>query len=135
MDEARQASAPFERVGRREYGYNTRQVDEFLAMARSYYNAESPSAKPITSRSVRSMAFDPAKAGYEPQPWMRHWTGSKTCLRSVNGISSSRTRAKKPGCCRSAARRPSFAPACTASRRAVPPAQQAQGAQLQRRRR
>ena len=67
MDEARQAIAPFERVGRREYGYNTRQVDEFLAKARSYYNAESPAAKAITSRHVRSMAFDPAKAGYEPQ--------------------------------------------------------------------
>ncbi|MCC3266456.1 DivIVA domain-containing protein [Arthrobacter gengyunqii] len=67
MDEARQASAPFECVGRREYGYNTRQVDEFLAKARSYYNAESPAAKAITSRDVRSMAFDPAKAGYEPQ--------------------------------------------------------------------
>ncbi|MET4060008.1 DivIVA domain-containing protein [Arthrobacter sp. UYP6] len=67
MDEARQASAPFERVGRREYGYNTRQVDEFLAKARSYYNGDSPEAKAITSRSVRSMAFDPAKAGYEPQ--------------------------------------------------------------------
>ncbi|MCC9198125.1 DivIVA domain-containing protein [Arthrobacter sp. zg-Y820] len=67
MDEARQANAPFERVGRREYGYNTRQVDEFLAKARSYYNSESTSTKAITSRNVRSMAFDPAKAGYEPQ--------------------------------------------------------------------
>ena len=67
MDEARQASAPFERVGRREYGYNTRQVDEFLTRARNYYNSESAEAKPITSRNVRSMAFDPAKAGYEPQ--------------------------------------------------------------------
>jgi DivIVA domain-containing protein len=84
MDEARQASAPFERVGRREYGYNTRQVDEFLAKARSYYNAESPSAKAITSRSVRSMAFDPAKAGYEPQAVD---AALDRCLHSVNGIS------------------------------------------------
>ena len=67
MDEARQNGAPFERVGRREYGYNTRQVDEFLLKARSYYTSETPGAKPITSSSVRSMAFDPAKAGYEPQ--------------------------------------------------------------------
>ena len=66
MDETRQVSPPFERVGRREYGYNTRQVDDFLAKAQSRGTAEEP-AEPLTSRSVRSMAFDPAKAGYEPQ--------------------------------------------------------------------
>ncbi|MEB7447697.1 DivIVA domain-containing protein [Arthrobacter koreensis] len=67
MNDARQASAPFERVGRREYGYNVRQVDDFLTRARNYYNSETPGAKVITSRHVRSMAFDPAKGGYEAQ--------------------------------------------------------------------
>ncbi|KAD3515340.1 DivIVA domain-containing protein [Arthrobacter yangruifuii] len=67
MDDVRQASAPFERVGRRDYGYNIRQVDEFLTKARDYYNSDSSSAHPVTSTDVRSMAFDPAKGGYEPQ--------------------------------------------------------------------
>ncbi|MHA7141610.1 MULTISPECIES: DivIVA domain-containing protein [unclassified Arthrobacter] len=67
MDEARQSTSPFARVGRREYGYNLRQVDSFLTRARAYYNTEDPSGGPVTSADVRSMAFDPAKGGYEPQ--------------------------------------------------------------------
>ncbi|CEA07611.1 DivIVA protein [Arthrobacter saudimassiliensis] len=67
MDDVRQASAPFQRVGRREYGYNIRQVDEFLTKARDFYNSQGKGAKPITSRQVRAMAFDPAKGGYEAQ--------------------------------------------------------------------
>ncbi|MCC3277039.1 MULTISPECIES: DivIVA domain-containing protein [unclassified Arthrobacter] len=67
MDDARQASAPFERVGRRDFGYNIRQVDEFLTKARNYYNSDSKASNPVTSADVRSMAFDPAKGGYEPQ--------------------------------------------------------------------
>ena len=67
MDDVRQASAPFQRVGRREYGYNIRQVDEFLTKARDFYNSQGKGTKPITSRQVRAMAFDPAKGGYEAQ--------------------------------------------------------------------
>jgi DivIVA domain-containing protein len=67
MEDVRRGSAPFERVGRNEYGYNTRQVDQFLTTAREYYDSRSPEAEPITSRQVRSMAFDPAKGGYDAQ--------------------------------------------------------------------
>ena len=67
MDLARPGSSPFTRVGRRELGYNTRQVDRFLARARGDYDAEDPATDTITSRDVRSMAFDPARGGYEPQ--------------------------------------------------------------------
>ncbi|MHA7276537.1 DivIVA domain-containing protein [Arthrobacter sp. HLT1-21] len=67
MDEARQGSSPFARVGRREYGYNLRQVDSFLTRAREFYNTEDLTGGPVSSIDVRSMAFDPAKGGYEPQ--------------------------------------------------------------------
>ena len=67
MDEARQGSSPFARVGRRDYGYNLRQVDSFLTRARAYYNTEDTTGGAVTSADVRSMAFDPAKGGYEPQ--------------------------------------------------------------------
>ncbi|MCU1633148.1 MAG: hypothetical protein JWM61_1800 [Micrococcaceae bacterium] len=67
MDEARPGSSPFARVGRREFGYNTRQVDRFLTKARGYYNAEDLDSEAISSNEVRAMAFDPAKGGYEPQ--------------------------------------------------------------------
>lgn len=67
MEEVRRRTAPFERVGRGEYGYNIRQVDQFLTKAREYYNARDPHAAPVTSHEVRAMAFDPAKGGYAAQ--------------------------------------------------------------------
>lgn len=67
MEELRRGRSPFERVGRREYGYNIRQVDDFLTEARGYYNDPDQDSDPITSKTVRSMAFDPAKGGYEAQ--------------------------------------------------------------------
>ncbi|WP_434992783.1 DivIVA domain-containing protein [Arthrobacter sp. Ld5] len=67
MDLIRPASAPFARVGRRELGYNTRQVDRFLTRARGSYDAGHPATDGITSREVRSVAFDPVRGGYEPQ--------------------------------------------------------------------
>jgi DivIVA domain-containing protein len=67
MEDVRRGSAPFERVGRNEYGYNTRQVDQFLTTAREYYDSSHPDAEPITSHQVRAMAFDPAKGGYDAQ--------------------------------------------------------------------
>ncbi len=67
MDDARQGSSPFARVGRRSYGYNTRQVDRFLTRARSHYNADNGANGSFTSAEVRAMAFEPAKGGYEPR--------------------------------------------------------------------
>lgn len=67
MDGARNGSSPFARVGRREYGYNARQVDKFLTQARTYYNSDGADGDLITSSDVRTMAFDPARGGYEPQ--------------------------------------------------------------------
>jgi DivIVA domain-containing protein len=67
MHVARPGTSPFARVGRGEYGYDTRQVDRFLTEARGYYNAEDPDTAAITSSEVRAVAFDPAKGGYEPQ--------------------------------------------------------------------
>lgn len=67
VDETRNAHAPFERVDRNEYGYNVKQVDQFLAKARQYYTSNDPDAQTITSRDVRAAAFDPARGGYEAE--------------------------------------------------------------------
>ncbi|GAB3245183.1 DivIVA domain-containing protein [Arthrobacter pigmenti] len=67
VDETRSTHAPFERVDPGEYGYNVKQVDRFLAKARHFYTSDDTDAQVITSRDVRSMAFDPAKGGYEAQ--------------------------------------------------------------------
>ncbi|GAB3521904.1 DivIVA domain-containing protein [Arthrobacter monumenti] len=67
VDETRNAHAPFERVDRSEYGYNVKQVDQFLAKARQYYTSNDPDSQTITSRDVRAMAFDPARGGYEAE--------------------------------------------------------------------
>lgn len=92
MDEA--PKTPFERVGRGKYGYNTRQVDEFVSRVRNRYatndSSGTSSAPPragspdggsrragshragprgsgeLTSRDVRSVAFDAARGGYDP---------------------------------------------------------------------
>lgn len=88
MDEARKT--PFERVGRGKYGYNTRQVDEFVSRVRNRYAAKDSSGSSsapsragssdggssragsrgsgeLTSRDIRSVAFDAARGGYDPQ--------------------------------------------------------------------
>ena len=67
MDDVRQGSSPFARVGRRDLGYDIRQVDRFLTKARGYFNAEDPDGDPVTSSDVRAMSFDPARGGYDPQ--------------------------------------------------------------------
>jgi DivIVA domain-containing protein len=67
MDGARNGSSPFARVGRREFGYNARQVDRFLTRARTFYNSDGTDGEPVTSGDVRTMAFDPARGGYEPR--------------------------------------------------------------------
>lgn len=67
MDGVRQGTSPFARVGRREYGYNTRQVDRFLTRARAFYNSDGNDGDAVTSTDVRTMAFDPARGGYQPR--------------------------------------------------------------------
>ena len=59
-------TGPFERVGRRELGYNVRQVDQFLARAREHFNSHEADGGRITSRDVRAMTFEPARGGYDP---------------------------------------------------------------------
>ena len=54
-------------VDRQDFGYNARQVDDFLARAREYFNNPEPDDVPITSHDVRAMTFDPAKGGYDPR--------------------------------------------------------------------
>ena len=67
MDGARNGSSPFARVGRREYGYKAKQVDKFLTRARTFYNSDGTDGEAVTSAHVRTMAFDPARGGYEPR--------------------------------------------------------------------
>ena len=64
LDIHRQIPASFERVQRGEYGYNAKQVDQFLQQARvSLENPES-APQPIKSADVRAVSFDPVKGGY-----------------------------------------------------------------------
>jgi DivIVA domain-containing protein len=64
VDVQRQIPASFDRVQRNEYGYNAKQVDEFLQRARVAF--ENPRAAPhaIKSADVRAVSFDPVKGGY-----------------------------------------------------------------------
>ncbi len=65
MDNQQRASTPFARVGRNEFGYSIKQVDQFLTRARADYTSEDPGKKTLTSHDVRTVFFDPAKGGYE----------------------------------------------------------------------
>lgn len=67
MDVARPSSSPFARVGRREVGYDMRQVDRFMTRARADYNADDPDSLSVTSGEVRSRSFRPVRGGYDPQ--------------------------------------------------------------------
>lgn len=64
VDIQRQIPASFDRVQRNEYGYNAKQVDQFLQRARVAF--ENPGAAPhaIKSADVRAVSFDPVKGGY-----------------------------------------------------------------------
>ncbi len=66
MEETRSRKATFPRAERRDYGYDVKQVDAFMAKARRSYNNPDAGA-PVTSKEVRAVAFDPAKGGYEPR--------------------------------------------------------------------
>lgn len=64
---AGRSTGPFDRVSRREQGYNMRQVDQFLDRAREYYDSWDSSLPPVTSHEVRTVSFDPARGGYDPR--------------------------------------------------------------------
>lgn len=60
----RQVPASFQRVPRSEYGYNAKQVDQFLQQARISLETPEAAGKAVTSTDVRTVAFDPVKGGY-----------------------------------------------------------------------
>lgn len=60
----RQVPASFQRVPRTEYGYNAKQVDQFLQRARVSLETPEDAETVVTSTDVRSVAFDPVKGGY-----------------------------------------------------------------------
>ncbi|MDQ0769891.1 DivIVA domain-containing protein [Pseudarthrobacter defluvii] len=64
LDIHRQIPASFERVQRSEYGYNARQVDQFLQRARVSLETPETAADPVNSSDVRAVSFDPVKGGY-----------------------------------------------------------------------
>ncbi|MDJ0319765.1 DivIVA domain-containing protein [Pseudarthrobacter sp. PS3-L1] len=51
---------------RTEYGYNAKQVDQFLQRARVSLEAAEPSQRSMKSPDVRGVSFDPVKGGYSP---------------------------------------------------------------------
>ncbi|MEE1620067.1 DivIVA domain-containing protein [Zafaria sp. Z1313] len=56
---------PFERVPAQEFGYNIRQVDNFLARARATFNGAGDDESIVTSHLIRRTAFEPQKGGYD----------------------------------------------------------------------
>jgi DivIVA domain-containing protein len=64
VDFQRQIPASFERVQRNEYGYNAKQVDQFLKRARVSLETPTAAVHVITSADVRTVSFDPVKGGY-----------------------------------------------------------------------
>ncbi|WP_458779039.1 DivIVA domain-containing protein [Arthrobacter sp. D3-16] len=64
LDIHRQIPASFERVERSDYGYNAKQVDQFLQRARVSLETPEAAAQPVTSAVVRAVSFDPVKGGY-----------------------------------------------------------------------
>lgn len=64
VENQRQIPASFERVPRSEYGYNAKQVDEFLQQSRQSLETVDPASRAVTSLDVRAVSFDPVKGGY-----------------------------------------------------------------------
>ena len=64
VDIQRQIPASFERVPRSEYGYNAKQVDQFLQRARVSLETPKAATHLIKSGDVRAVSFDPVKGGY-----------------------------------------------------------------------
>ena len=64
VDIQRQIPASFDRVQRNQYGYNAKQVDQFLQRARVSFESPSSAGRPVKSADVRAVTFDPVKGGY-----------------------------------------------------------------------
>jgi DivIVA domain-containing protein len=64
VDIQRQIPASFDRVQRNEYGYNAKQVDQFLQRARVSFENPTTARHVIKSADVRAVSFDPVKGGY-----------------------------------------------------------------------
>lgn len=64
VDIQRQIPASFDRVQRNEYGYNAKQVDQFLQRARVSFENPTTASHVIKSADVRAVSFDPVKGGY-----------------------------------------------------------------------
>ena len=64
MDLNRQIPASFDRVQRNQYGYNARQVDQFLRQARVSFETPQAAERVVKSADVRAVTFDPVKGGY-----------------------------------------------------------------------
>ena len=64
MDLNRQIPASFDRVQRNQYGYNAKQVDQFLRQARVSFETPQAAERVVKSADVRAVTFDPVKGGY-----------------------------------------------------------------------
>jgi DivIVA domain-containing protein len=64
VDIQRQIPDSFDRVQRNQYGYNAKQVDQFLERARVSFEAPGSAGRPVKSADVRAVTFDPVKGGY-----------------------------------------------------------------------
>ncbi|WP_211877968.1 DivIVA domain-containing protein [Pseudarthrobacter albicanus] len=64
MDIQRQIPASFDRVQRNQYGYNAKQVDQFLLRARESFETPNSADRQVKSADVRAVSFDPVKGGY-----------------------------------------------------------------------
>lgn len=49
---------------RNQYGYNAKQVDQFLQRARVSFESPSSAGRPVKSDDVRAVTFDPVRGGY-----------------------------------------------------------------------
>ncbi len=49
---------------RNQYGYNAKQVDQFMQRARVSFESPQSAARPVKSADVRAVSFDPVKGGY-----------------------------------------------------------------------
>lgn len=67
QESQQKTQTPFERVESKEFGYNVKQVDHFLARARATYNGTGDDDSIVTSHLVRRTSFEPQKGGYAAQ--------------------------------------------------------------------
>jgi DivIVA domain-containing protein len=64
LDFQRKIPASFERVRGNEFGYNAKQVDQFLQRAKVALETPKAAVHGVNSSDVRSVSFDPVKGGY-----------------------------------------------------------------------